>query len=116
MAPVKSIAKVSKGLRNSCGLENEKQFSEKFHSTGHALLVSPQLLRLRNLGQIDLARLREDKGGWIVEIGEVKSSQLGFANMEAHQKGRIMSTQSFLSALFGHRTKLLRIHKTNPVR
>jgi len=80
-----------------------------FHSRGIPLLVSPSLLRLRNLGQIDLARLIKDGEGWVVELAEVKSSRVGLESMERSQKRRLSSSQQFLAALFGHRTKLLQM-------
>lgn len=73
------------------------------------MLVSPSLLRLRNLGQIDMARLTKDSEGWVVELAEVKSSNVGLETMERAQKRRLMSSQQFLASLFGHRTKLLRM-------
>jgi hypothetical protein len=81
--------------------------SASFHQEGIPLLVSPQLLRFRNLGQIDLARLNKEKLGWVVEIAEVKSSEVGAQAMERNQKQRLYSSQTFLSGLFGHRTRLI---------
>ncbi|HXH75166.1 MAG TPA: hypothetical protein VNJ08_09395 [Bacteriovoracaceae bacterium] len=69
--------------------------------------MSPHLLRLRNLGQIDLARLTKDRAGWLLEIAEVKSSETGLLQMELFQKKRLYSTQHFLAGLFGCRTKLI---------
>jgi hypothetical protein len=67
------------------------------------------LLRSRNLGQLDLGRIRKDQSGWIIEIGEVKSSELGGAQMERQQRQRIGLAQNFLAGLFGHRTKLIQM-------
>jgi len=69
------------------------------------------LLRLRNLGQIDLARLKKDGEEWVVEIGEVKSSTVGEEQMEKSQKRRLFFSQHFLAGLFGHPTKLVRMIK-----
>jgi hypothetical protein len=74
-------------------------------------LVSAGLLRSRNLGQIDLARLIKDRNGWILEIGEVKSSLMGEEHMLKQQQKRIFFAQNFLAALFGHRTKFVRMTK-----
>ena len=104
--PVSFTGKHLKVLKNSSGLKNEIELSLTFHATGIPLLVSPALLRLRNLGQIDLARLKKDQQGWMVEIGEVKSSVIGEEQMERFQKKRLYSTQHFLAGLFGYRTKL----------
>jgi hypothetical protein len=98
-------------LKSSLGLKNELYFSKDFHREGLPLLVSSLLLRKRNLGQIDLGRLNKDQMGWIVEIGEVKSSQTGVEQMELFQRKRLFSAQNFLSGLFGHRTKFIRLIK-----
>lgn len=96
---------------DSSGLANEKKFSREFHQEGIPLLVSPALLRSRDLGQIDLARIKKDREGWILEIGEVKSSMVGEEQMERFQKRRLFSSQRFLAGLFGHRTKLVSMIK-----
>lgn len=93
------------------GLELEKQFSSEFHRAGVILLVSPTLLRSRDLGQIDLARLIRDQAGWLIEIGEVKSSAQGLEQMERSQKKRLFSSQRFLSGIFGHRSRLIAMSK-----
>ncbi|MCM2348480.1 MAG: hypothetical protein NDI69_00575 [Bacteriovoracaceae bacterium] len=85
------------------------KFSLSFHAQGTALLVSPQLLRSRSLGQIDLARIRKDKDGWLLEIAEVKSSEVGEEQFLRFQKSRLMNAQKFLAGLFGHRSKLIRL-------
>lgn len=95
--------------KSTSGLRNEMLSSKSFHAEGIPLLVSPLLLRKRDLGQIDLSRLNKDKSGWLVEIGEVKSSEIGVEMMERFQKKRLLSAQNFLSGLFGHRTKLIRL-------
>jgi hypothetical protein len=109
MAHAQYIAKASKVSKSSSGPKEEINFSIHFHSTGIPLLVSPALLRRRNLGQIDLARLIKNKNGWILEVGEVKSSSVGEEAMGRFQLKRISCTQNFLSGLFGHPTKLLRL-------
>jgi hypothetical protein len=95
-------------LKNS-GLKTELRFSESFHSEGIPLLVSSVLLQKRNLGQVDLVRLKKDLTGWVIEVGEVKSSEMGIFSMERNQKQRIFSTQNFLAMIFGYRTKLIRL-------
>jgi hypothetical protein len=78
-----------------------------FHREGMALLVSPQLLRERQLGQIDLARLRKDSQGWIIEVAEVKSSEIGLEMILRGQRSRLFSSIKFLSGIFGHRSKFI---------
>lgn len=101
--------KHSKVLKNSPGQKAEIKASMSFHLEGMPLLVSSQLLRKRFLGQIDIARLRKDREGWIIEVGEVKSSEVGVKQMEIRQVSRIISSQNFLAGIFGFRTKLIRI-------
>lgn len=106
---VRFIEKPSKGSRNSCGLKKELELSVDFHSQGTPLLVSSSLLRHRCLGQLDLSRLMKDREGWIIELGEVKSSAVGEEMMERFQGSRLRASQKFLSALFGFRSKLIRL-------
>lgn len=75
--------------------------------------MSCAFLRSRDLGQIDLARLKKDRQGWVVEVAEVKSSQLGVEQMARSQMRRLLAAQSFLAALMGHRTKLVRLVKAH---
>lgn len=102
-----STARVLKALKSTSGLKNEILFSKTFHSEGAPLLVSSLVLRSRDLGQIDLARIRKDKSDWLLEIGEVKSSQVGQEQFLRGQKQRLLNSQKFLSGIFGFRSKLL---------
>lgn len=111
MGHVLFTGKPSKVSKNSSGHKLEIEFSKDFHSEGLPLLVSPALLRSRDLGQIDLARLKKDKEGWVVEVGEVKSSELGVEQMVKSQMRRLFASQKFLASVFGHRTKLVRLVK-----
>jgi hypothetical protein len=96
-------------LKSSSGLLNELHFSCEFHADGIPLLISPRLLRSRDLGQIDLGRIRKDPEGWLIELGEVKSSQVGAFQMERFQKLRLYAAQKFLSGVFGFRSRLVRL-------
>lgn len=51
--------------------------------------------------------MKKDREGWTVEVGEVKSSEMGQEMMERFQKKRIHSAQNFLAGIFGVRTKLI---------
>jgi hypothetical protein len=106
MGRVPSTVKPSRVLKSSSGLKNEISFSLSFHSQGIPLLVSPCLLRSRNLGQIDLARFMKSHEGWVLELGEVKSSDMGLEQMGRSQKKRLLNSLHFLGGLFGHATKL----------
>jgi hypothetical protein len=92
------------------GLKLEQEFSRQFHSQGVPVLVSPALLRERQLGQLDLVSLNKTRGGWILEVGEVKSSMLGLENMQRAQLNRIRCAQNFLAGIFGVHTRLQRLH------
>jgi hypothetical protein len=85
--------------------------SETFHRLGVPLLVSSQILRNRNLGQIDLARLLKKNDLWKIEIGEVKSSIMGEYQMQKSQKFRLYSSQNFLSSIFGLPSVLISVIK-----
>jgi hypothetical protein len=105
MDPVPSIEKPSRVLKNSSGLDKEIQASVLFHSVGMPILVSGQLLRARDMGQIDLARLRKDDSGWLIEVQEVKSSTVGEEMLLRGQRNRLISSMNFLSGIFGARIK-----------
>jgi hypothetical protein len=97
---------VLKNSSHNRGESLEIFHSSKFHSTPSIpILISPALLRLRNLGQLDLVRISKDKCGWIIEIGEVKSSRLGIESAQKVQKLRLLASGRFISGLFGARLK-----------
>lgn len=101
--------KPSRASKSSSGLNEELFFSRTFHNEGTPLLVSPKLLRSRDLGQIDLARVRKERGEWILEVGEVKSSEIGIEMMIRGQRARLFAAQKFLSGIFGFPSKLIRL-------
>jgi hypothetical protein len=72
-------------------------------------LVSGQLLRSRILGQIDLARLVKKRNDWVIEVMEVKSSQIGIETIEMGQGQRLRGSLVFLSSLFGYPAKLIKL-------
>ncbi len=90
------------------GLNLEKSKSREFHSEGIPLLISPELLRSRELGQLDLVRMKKNNG-WVIEIAEVKSSVTGFHALERGQRKRIISAGNFLSGIFGSPMKFIRM-------
>ena len=106
MDHVLSTAKPLRVSKNSSGLKSEIEHSKSFHAEGLPLLVSAQLLRARDLGQIDLARMTKNRGEWLIEIGEVKSSSTGLLMMGQQQRFRLNDSLKFLTALFGHRGRL----------
>ena len=96
----------SKALKNSLGLQQELKLSLSFHHHHIPVLVSARLLRERSLGQIDVCRLIKEKSGWTLEIGEIKSSELGVEAMTRGQRTRLFGSLQFLTQLFGARGKL----------
>ncbi len=90
------------------GLSLEILKSRDFHSEGIPLLISPDLLRKRDLGQLDLVRLQK-KNHWTLEIAEVKSSATGVAALERGQRKRIISAGNFLCGIFGCSMKFIRM-------
>jgi hypothetical protein len=61
------------------------------------------------MGQIDLARIKKDRSGWMIEIAEVKSSHTGVEGMARSQRRRLLDAQTFLCQLFGHRSRLINL-------
>lgn len=49
--------------------------------------------------------MRKDRGLWILEIAEVKSSDTGVEQMGRYQRARLFASQKFLSGLFGVSSK-----------
>jgi len=88
------------------GLMAEITISKTFHSEHTALLVSSQVLRSRQMGQIDLARFIRTQSGWLIEVGEVKSSSMGIFNSQRTQIRRLALSQQFLSGIFGCKVRL----------
>jgi hypothetical protein len=93
---------------NTSGLRTELFHSKTFHSEGLPLLISPQLLRERDLGQIDLARLLK-KENWVIEIAEVKSSAMGFEAFQRGQRKRIILAGNFFSGILGYPVRFIRL-------
>ena len=89
------------------GLKLEKHLSVEFHQVGIPLLVSPQILRSRDLGQIDLARMVKKNAEWVIEVSEVKSSSVGEANLVRGQRRRLTQAQMFLSSILGSPSRLI---------
>lgn len=90
------------------GQKLELQHSLKFHAEGIPLLISPDLLRKRDLGQLDLSRMQK-KDSWVIEIAEVKSSSVGEDAFIRNQRRRIVSAGKFLSGIFGAPVKFIRL-------
>jgi hypothetical protein len=55
---------------------------------------------------VDLAKLLKDKSGWILEVSEVKSSEVGVEGLARAQKMRLLRAAGFLSGLLGVQVKL----------
>ena len=48
----------------------------------------------------------KESSGWVLEIGEIKSSKLGVEQMLRGQRGRLFGSLQFLTSLLGSRGKL----------
>lgn len=90
------------------GLRLERILSTEFHAVGIPLLISPDILRKRDLGQLDLVRMTR-KASWTIEVAEVKSSDVGFEALARGQRRRIVSAINFLSGIFGHPAKFIHL-------
>lgn len=71
----------------------EKDFSATLHRSYLPVLVSSQILRSFNAGQIDVAGLSKRNQSWVLSLFEVKSSQYP----AAHQWRRLLKAQDYLS-------------------
>jgi hypothetical protein len=98
--------KASKSLLQINGYSLEVFHSISFHSNSIPVLVSAQVLRSRNLGQVDLARIYRDHEGQFIELTEVKSSQIGLHLSQFQQKNRLAGAGKFISGVLGLRIKL----------
>lgn len=81
--------------RKDIGNGFEANISYLFHQQGIPLLVDQAILRKRDAGQIDLARISKIQNSEVIEICEVKvNSDLSFK-----QKMRLRRSQEFLSLI-----------------
>jgi hypothetical protein len=95
------------GLKNSSkGKKSELKVSENIHANGIPLLISSQFLRSRGCGQVDLARFIYKKDKLVLEVIEVKSSQLGKQTSKTRQRRRLQYTCNLLGSLFHIPVKL----------
>ena len=80
----------------------EKKLSELVHThQAQAVLVSSRLLRKREAGQIDLARISEKSQ--VLEIFEAKGSNI----ISFGQKKRLQKSAQFLSMVTGLQVRLV---------
>lgn len=75
------------------GLQQEIYFSNRLHSLGIPLLVEPRVLQSRGCGQVDIARIDQNKN---ICIFEIKSSRF----ITRAQKVRLRKSAIFLSSVF----------------
>lgn len=80
----------------------EKDFSATLHRSHHAVLISSQILRSINAGQIDVAGLSKKNQAWVLSLFEVKSSQYP----SDFQWRRLLRAQDYLSRVLGISTLL----------
>jgi hypothetical protein len=77
------------------GSELEKRLSINYHQHSIPLLCYPQLLRSRNLGQVDIAYLSIFSSSMTLYLVEVKSSR----GISSPQKRRLQHSGYFLAQL-----------------
>lgn len=81
--------------RQILGRKLEQSVSTQFHLEGVPLLISSNVLRKRNAGQVDLARMmRKGDVKWI-QILEVKST----GNVSFGQRARLKTAAQFIGAV-----------------
>jgi hypothetical protein len=101
-----STVKPLKGLKNYSerGRAFERSICHFIHSDLNTkpLLISPKLLRSKNLGQVDCCWLNKNK----IYIGECKS---GRGVISRKQYIRLVETSLFISHIFVKNIKLVRI-------
>lgn len=55
------------------------------------------------------------RGEWVIEIAEVKSSDVGLETLERGQRKRILGAGNFLSGIFGASIKFIRLVGENSI-
>ena len=82
----------------------ESEFSKILHGTNTPFLISSQLLRSMNLGQVDVAYLKRNtvKKSWVLCLVEVKTSFYP----TKFQMRRLLKTQEYLSRILEIESKL----------
>ena len=71
----------------------EKEFSSIIHESYLPVLISSQILRSIDTGQVDVAGLSKKNQSWVLSIFEVKSSQYP----SPKQWRRLLRAQDYLS-------------------
>jgi len=84
------------------GDKAEQDISLYYHQIFTPVLVSSQLLHSINAGQIDVAYLSKNKGGWLLHLCEVKFKTLP----SKKQRQRLLRSQDYLSRVLQMETKL----------
>ena len=81
----------------------EAKSTKYFHQKGVPALISPIVLRSKDLGQIDIAYLEKSSNkAWVLKIIEIKSS----IYPDRAQVKRLLGTQDYLSRLLEIESKL----------
>lgn len=84
------------------GSEFERSFSQLAHQGHVPVLISSQILRSINAGQIDVARLTRKNQSWVLDLFEVKSRQ----HPSVWQWRRLLRSQDYLSKVLEMETNL----------
>ena len=80
----------------------EKEFSATIHKSHLPVLISSQIVRSLNAGQVDVAGLSKINQSWVLTLFEIKSSQYP----SNQQWRRLLRAQDYLSRVLGIDTKL----------
>lgn len=89
------------------GWEFEKTMSERLHAKFTPVLISSKLLRKYGCGQVDIAYVEYG----VINLVELKSSQIGVKNYFSQQYQRMMRTAKLITHLIRIPVKLKLIAK-----
>lgn len=87
------------------GNKSEAAFTKDFHQTGTPVLVSSLVLRARDCGQVDCAKLEQKSQVFqdkILQIKEVKANHW----VSQTQQRRLLRSADFLSKIFSCRSTI----------
>ena len=84
------------------GLKAEIEASKILHSHYLPLLISSQILRVRNCGQVDLACFKDNE----IYIFEVKNRKIAKGFLGIKQRIRLSQSVNYISNVFKKRVRL----------
>lgn len=84
------------------GLQSEIKASKLLHSNYLPLLISPQILRTRSCGQIDLACFKDNE----IYLFEIKNRKLAKGSLSIKQRIRLSQSVRYISGVFNKKVRL----------